>query len=147
MVGWRSMGMALACAGGVVGQAEAVEIYVSNEKGNSISIIDGDTLELIETVPVGNRPRGIALSSDGRYLYICASDDDTIQVMDTETREILVHLPSGPDPELLVLSPDDALIYAANEDDNMVTVIDIANQVGGHRDPGRRRARGHGREP
>jgi len=119
--------LALGCA--AAGRAAAVEIFVSNEKGNSISIVDGDTLELIETVPVGNRPRGIALSSDGRHLYICASDDDTIQVMDTESREILHHLPSGPDPELLVLSPDDTMIYVANEDDNMVTVIDIANQV------------------
>jgi PQQ-dependent catabolism-associated beta-propeller protein len=126
---WTAMVLALACAGGVIGRAEALEIFVSNEKGNSISIIDGETLELIETVPVGNRPRGIALSSDGRYLYICASDDNTIQMMDTETREILHHLPSGPDPELLVVSPDDALIYVANEDDNMVTVIDIANRV------------------
>jgi DNA-binding beta-propeller fold protein YncE len=25
------------------------------------------------TVPVGNRPRGIALSPDGKLLYICAS--------------------------------------------------------------------------
>jgi PQQ-dependent catabolism-associated beta-propeller protein len=121
--------LTLAGAGSVVGQAAALEIFVSNEKGNSISIIDGDKLELIETVPVGNRPRGIAISSDGRYLYICASDDDTIQVLDTETRKVLGDLPSGPDPELLVLSPDDALIYAANEDDNMVTVIDIASKV------------------
>jgi PQQ-dependent catabolism-associated beta-propeller protein len=126
---WVSMMVALACAGAVIGPAEAVEIFVSNEKGNSISIIDGDTLELIETVPVGNRPRGIALSSDGRWLYICASDDNAIQVFDTESRKVVGNLPSGPDPELLVVSPDDALIYVANEDDNMVTVVDIANKV------------------
>jgi PQQ-dependent catabolism-associated beta-propeller protein len=126
---WGSMMLALACVGGMVGQAAALEIFVSNEKGNSISIIDGETLELIETVPVGNRPRGIALSSDGRHLYICASDDNTIQVLDTESRKVVGNLPSGPDPELLVLSPDDALIYVANEDDNMVTVVDIASKA------------------
>src|SRR5918994_7119121 len=98
----------------------AREIFVSNEKGNSISIVDGDSLEVIETVPVGNRPRGIALSPDGKYLYICPSDDDTIEIMDTETRKILGRLPSGPDPELLDLAPDGSLIYVANEDDNMV---------------------------
>jgi len=119
----------LAALAGAAGPAKALEIYVSNEKSNSISIIDGDTLELIETVPVGNRPRGIALSGDGRHLYICASDDDTIQVFDTETRKVLGTLPSGPDPELLVVSPDGALIYVANEDDNMVTVIDIASST------------------
>ena len=38
--------------------AEARTIFVSNEKGNSISIIDGDSLELIEEIAVGQRPRG-----------------------------------------------------------------------------------------
>ena len=121
--GWMVLGLALA---GAVGPAQAQEIFVSNEKGNSISIIDGAALEPIEEVAVGNRPRGIALSSDGRFLYICASDDNTIEVFDTESRKVVGSLPSGPDPELLVLSPDDALIYVANEDDNMVTVVDIA---------------------
>ena len=61
-LGWL---LALACAGGSPVAGEALEIFVSNEKGNTITIIDGDKLELIETVPVGNRPRGIALSRDG----------------------------------------------------------------------------------
>jgi YVTN family beta-propeller protein len=64
----------------LVSPLAAREIYVSNEKGNTITIIDGITLERIDDIPVGNRPRGIALSPDGKYLYICASDDDTIQV-------------------------------------------------------------------
>ena len=35
--------------------AKARTIFVSNEKGNSISIIDGETLELVKEVPVGHR--------------------------------------------------------------------------------------------
>jgi PQQ-dependent catabolism-associated beta-propeller protein len=108
--------------------AEARTIFVSNERGNSISIVDGDSLELVQQVDVGERPRGIALSPDGKFLYICASDDDTIQIMDTETLEIVGTLPSGPDPEVIVVSPDGARIYAANEDDNLVTVIDVASR-------------------
>src|SRR5918995_6851133 len=100
-MGIRFAVLGLIAAVGAIGPAMAREIYVSNERGNSITIIDGDSLEVIETVPVGNRPRGIALSPDGKYLYICASDDDTIEIMDTETRKILGRLPSGPDPELL----------------------------------------------
>ena len=51
--------------------AEARTIYVSNEQGNSISIVDGDKLELVKQVEVGERPRGIVLSPDGKFLYIC----------------------------------------------------------------------------
>ena len=40
--------------------------YVTNEKGNSISVIDLDKLEVDEDRQVGQRPRGIALSKDER---------------------------------------------------------------------------------
>lgn len=42
--------------------AGAFTAYVSNEKGNSITLIDTAKMEVTKTVPVGHRPRGIALS-------------------------------------------------------------------------------------
>ena len=39
-------------------------IYVSNEKDHNITVIDGESLEVIKTVNVGHRPRGIILSKD-----------------------------------------------------------------------------------
>jgi len=37
-------------------------------------------LELIDELAVGERPRGIVLSPDGKFLYICASEDDTVEM-------------------------------------------------------------------
>ena len=37
--------------------AEAVTVYVSNEKDNTISVIDGDTYKVTATIPVGQRGR------------------------------------------------------------------------------------------
>jgi YVTN family beta-propeller protein len=48
--------------------AAAETIFVSNEKDNSVTILDGATLEVIKTVPVGQRPRGITLSIDNQVL-------------------------------------------------------------------------------
>ncbi|MGB6176208.1 MAG: hypothetical protein WBF43_07705, partial [Methylocella sp.] len=108
--------------------AAAFTAYVSNEKGNSITIIDTDKMEITKTVQVGHRPRGIALSQDGGELFICAGDDDLIQILDTKKLSITGTLPSGPDPELLILSPDGKLLYIANENNNLVTAIDIATR-------------------
>ena len=72
--------------------------YVSNEKDNTITVIDGATLQATATVPVGQRPRGIVLSKDMKSLFICASDDDRIEVLDLATLKVTRHLPSGPDP-------------------------------------------------
>ena len=60
----------------------AYTVYVSSEKDNNITVIDGESLKVLETVPVGERPRGIALSKDGKSLYICTSDADHIEELD-----------------------------------------------------------------
>src|SRR6202142_2807691 len=108
--------------------AFAFRAYVSNEKGNSISVIDTDKMEVIATVKTGQRPRGIDVSKDGKFVYVAVGDDDTIQVIDTKTYEIVGTLPSGPDPELFIQDPSGKFMYVANENDNTVTVIDLTTR-------------------
>ncbi|MGC8201519.1 YVTN family beta-propeller repeat protein [Aliiroseovarius sp. PTFE2010] len=104
--------------------ALADEIWVTNEKDDTVSVIDLETLDVIKTYSTGERPRGITFSHDQSVVYICASDSDTVQVMDPATGEILHDLPSGEDPEQFVLHPDDRHLYIANEDDAITTVVD-----------------------
>jgi YVTN family beta-propeller protein len=88
------------------GHAVASTVWVSNEKDNSLSLIDMQTLQVTDTLPVGQRPRGLLLSHDNKLLYICASDSDRVQVMDVATRKIIKELPSGKDPEQFALHPN-----------------------------------------
>lgn len=108
--------------------AQAATAYVSNEKDNTLSIIDTDKMEVTETVKIGHQPRGILLSPDNARLFICASQDDAIQVFDVATRKIAHNLPSGEDPETFAITPDGKRIYVSNENSNGVSVIDVANR-------------------
>ena len=108
--------------------ASAATAYITNEKGNSISVIDLDKLEVVKTVKVGQRPRGIALSKDEAEIYVCLGDDDTIAILDAKTLNPIGELPSGPDPEQLRLSPDGKLMFIANENDALLTAIDLATR-------------------
>ncbi|ODS03534.1 hypothetical protein AUC71_09215 [Methyloceanibacter marginalis] len=117
--------IAAAWLGWSAAPAHAYTVYVSNEKGNSLTVIDSETLQVLTTIPVGQRPRGIMLSKDDKTVLICASDSNTVQVLDVGTRQIVAELPSGPDPELLNIHPSGSPIYVANEDDNLLTVIDL----------------------
>ncbi len=109
--------------------AGAFMAYVSNEKSNTISVIDTDKLAVVKTIKVGQRPRGIELTKDGKFILVAAGDDDTIQMIDIKTHEVVGALPSGPDPELFTQDPTGKIVYVANENDNTVTIIDLERRI------------------
>src|SRR6266478_7222582 len=82
--------------------AGAFVAYVSNEKSNTVSVIDTDKWAVTKTIKVGQRPRGIEFTRDGRFVMVAVGDDDTIQLIDATKQEVVGTLPSGPDPELFV---------------------------------------------
>jgi PQQ-dependent catabolism-associated beta-propeller protein len=109
--------------------ASAFLAYVSNEKGNTISVVDTDKMETVATIKTGQRPRGIEVTPDGKYVIVALGDDDTIQMYDAKTFADAGNLPSGPDPEQFALDPAGKFLYAANENDAMVTIIDMAKRA------------------
>ena len=110
-------------------EAAAYKAYVSNEKSNTISVIDTAAWKVVETIKVGQRPRGIAFTKDQKYVLVAVGDDDTIQMIDTASNRIVDTLPSGPDPELFIDDPTGKILYVANENDNTVTIIDIERRA------------------
>jgi YVTN family beta-propeller protein len=42
------------------------KIFVSNEKSGDLTVISGTDFKVIDTIPVGKRPRGIHASPDGK---------------------------------------------------------------------------------
>ena len=94
-------------------QASGFTAYVSNEKSNTVSVIDTDKFQVVKTIKVGQRPRGIELTKDGKFILVAVGDDDTIQMIDTTTHEIVTTLPSGPDPELFTQDPAGKILRLA----------------------------------
>jgi PQQ-dependent catabolism-associated beta-propeller protein len=121
---WRYVILGICVSVVLAGKASAYKAYVSNEKSNTISIIDTTERKVVGTIKVGQRPRGIALTKDQKYVLVAVGDDDTIQMIDTASNKVVDTLPSGPDPELFTDDPTGKLLYVANENDNTVTIID-----------------------
>ncbi|HET9447917.1 MAG TPA: hypothetical protein VFO35_16755, partial [Steroidobacteraceae bacterium] len=132
----------------LAGNAEAARLYVSNEDGQSVSVVDTDTSAVIATIAVGKRPRGIKLNQDGSRLFAAVSglpkcpptvpDEecaklerdlkaDGIAVVDTVTHKVVQVLHAGSDPEQFAVSPDGARLYVANEDAATMSVVEVAN--------------------
>src|ERR1700759_15410 len=95
--------------------ASAFIAYVSNEKSNTLSVIDTEKWAVIKTIKVGQRPRGIEFTRDGKFVLVAVGDDDTIQLNDDKALQIVDTLPSGPHPELFTQDEARKTLYVANE--------------------------------
>ena len=128
-------------------RAHAYTIFVSNEKENTISVIDSEKLEVIHTIKTGNRPRGIILANEGKWVIVCASDDNTLQVFDAKTYRIregsAVGPRSGAAHPAHVRQP--ALRLERGRQPRHRRRHPQRQRH--HRRPGRRRARRHGHQP
>jgi len=118
---------AMACLLAFVPVARAETVYVSDEEQDVVHVIEVPDWKVVATIPVGARPRGIAVDRAGNRLFVATSDANRIDVVDLAKRAVVAHIPSGPDPERFALSPDERTIYIANEEDALVSFVDVAS--------------------
>jgi len=105
-------------------------IFVSNERGNDIAVIDpAQDYRVVERIATSRRPRDMAFSSDHTLLYVSCGDDDVIDVIDVGTLAVVNSIPTGRSPEMIRLSRDDRLIYVSSEGSSRIEAIDIETQV------------------
>lgn len=120
------LGAALAVLGAT--QATAATAYVSNEKDNTISVIDLSKMKVVRTVPVGQRPRGLALTRDGKRLLVSEGDSNRIEIFDTKDFKPIGVIDT-PDPEFAALREQtDNPLYVSNENNALMTVWNIDTQ-------------------
>ena len=101
-------------------------VFVSNEKDDTISVIDTRTNTLETTITVGKRPRGIGLAPDGSELYVALSAENTIAVIDPASLQLLRSFSSGDDPEAFDVHAN-GNIYISNEEDAKASVYNPRN--------------------
>src|SRR5437660_678139 len=92
------------------------QLWVSNEVSNTISVIAPRSNAVTATITVGRRPRGMALSPDGRTVYVALGQDDAVGVIDVAQGKLIRTIPTGRDPELVAVSPDGATLFVSNEE-------------------------------
>jgi YVTN family beta-propeller protein len=53
--------------------SQRYQVYVSNEKSGDLTVINGSDNQVLATIPVGKRPRGVHPSPDGKTVYVALS--------------------------------------------------------------------------
>ena len=117
------------------------EVWIAERVGNSISILDTSTLEIVETIPCPGSPLRIAFTPDGRHVLVSAAMTSEIVVFNARTRLEEIRIPLDyseiekktteiqsrlkPVPASLCVEPDSSLCYVVSGNSDLITVIDL----------------------
>lgn len=91
-------------------------VFVTNEKGNSVSVIDPVTNQVEATIDVGEQPRGIGIAPDDREIYVALAVEGKIAVIDPKGLKVVRKFDSGPDPEAFGVHPNGNIYISMEED-------------------------------
>lgn len=84
--------------------------YVSNQEG-AVSVIDLDTMEIKGVLDIAAKgPRGIGVTSNGKWLVTANKGDGNISVVDTATGKLVKQIPIGKNPEFVRILGDVAFV-------------------------------------
>lgn len=106
-------------------------VYVTNEDSNNVSVINRQTDEVVSTVMVGKKPRGVATGLRRQHIrvYVANSKSNSVSVIDPTTNIVETEIPIrfGQEPEgiaVATVSPEREFIVVTNYGSNNVSVID-----------------------
>lgn len=116
------------------------QVLVDPETGiannGTVSVVDLDRNEQLNSIEVGLHPCDMVLSPDRKKLYVACANSDIISVISTETDEVIenisVHMEEdklfGSSPNDLSISSDGKFLFVANGTDNAICVIGTGNK-------------------
>jgi YVTN family beta-propeller protein len=93
-------------------EADRDTVFVANVGDATVSIIDGSGAEVVQTVPVGERPRAVLVNESTRKVYVTNQYSSSVSIL---------FRPVDPDRSIVTAEPSD--IPADGQSTSLVTVI------------------------
>jgi YVTN family beta-propeller protein len=125
---WVVLVVAMLASAALASNATARNLYVTNENSNTVSVIDGNTNQVVGSIPTGPEtgPWTVAITPDGKTAYAGNYDSGTIVAIDTATNQVVGPPITIPKSSYgLAITPDGTRGYIANGSSNTVTAIDL----------------------
>lgn len=98
--------------------------YVVNFNDASLAVVDTVTNRLVGSIPAGDYPSAIALSTDARWAYVANQFANQLSVIDLDTGRRSAVVPVGTRPVAVQVSPDNQWIAVVNQLGSSVTLIE-----------------------
>ncbi len=90
------------------------EAIVTNQPGDSLSVVDTSTMKVLAEIKLSGKPAGIALSPGKKIAYVTAPDGKTLFAVDLDSRTVTQRLQVGSGPLGIAAHPTKSEIYVAD---------------------------------
>ena len=109
-------------------------LYVMNCYGHFLSVVDGRSHEVVETIDLGETETtgtgfldcDLAITPDGRSLYVNQNQTDEIIAISTSANQVSRVIPVGRGPGRISISADGRFAYVANLDGSGANAGDVS---------------------
>jgi YVTN family beta-propeller protein len=100
-------------------------IYVANESGNSVSVIDAQSFAVLGTIDAkASSTHDLTVTRDGRRVFATNLASGKLSIIDAAAMETVVTLYTGDRAHVVALTNDNKQAWVANIGDNNISVID-----------------------
>jgi YVTN family beta-propeller protein len=112
---------------GVVVNATTNRVYVANQNGDDVSVLDGATSTTLAMIPAPGSPRRLALNEASNRLYV--ESGGSLHIVDGATNAVLtsVPLPAGCCGHTVAVNAATNRVYVTSNSTPSLTVIDGAS--------------------
>lgn len=115
--------LALVAAMTMAGPALCEErAFVTNQDGETVSIVDLDTMNVTGSIEMPGKPAGIAVSE--RFAYVSRPEAKAIGVIDLQTGKALPDIDVGGGPLGIAVHPSGSPVYVADWFSHSLLVVD-----------------------
>lgn len=101
-------------------------VWVANEDGASLSVIDAATNTVVTSVKGVEGPHNVQVSPDSRTVWAVSGHDSMAVMLDAGTLALHGVVPTGAAPAHVIVTLDGKTTYTTNGADGTVTAIDAA---------------------
>jgi YVTN family beta-propeller protein len=123
-----SLGLVAGCAGMQVKEIEEASrsrVFVANESSNNVTVVDGDSFQVVATVDARNHAtHDLAVSRDGRWLFATNLASGRLSAINTRAHETVASIATGDRAHVVTLTNDNRQAWVANIGENTISIVD-----------------------
>src|SRR5687768_636312 len=114
---------------GAAAAPDGSRFYFSSEAEQTLTVVDGKTLQVTKKIALTGRPNNISISRDGRRVYVAiVTAPGAVDVIDTGTLERVKSIPTKGGIHNVYVTPDGKQVVAGSIAGRVMTVIDQATE-------------------